>query len=70
MKKDLKMFYVGNLNNRTVIFDSNLRKFIEKLNNIEPASRNYQYYCRQFGKSSEVVYLSPEDKVYVLQRIV
>ncbi len=52
MNKNISSFFVVNKNNITVAFESNLSDFIKEFRNIEPSARNYQYYYRQFQKSS------------------
>ncbi|MGB2528555.1 hypothetical protein [Flagellimonas sp. SN16] len=50
MIRDLKALYTAVVDNEVVLFETNLKLFVEKLNKMEPSSRNYQYYYRQFQK--------------------
>lgn len=52
MNKNITSFFVANKGNVTVAFESNLKDFVRIFQNIEPEARNYQYYYRQFQKSS------------------
>lgn len=70
MNKELKKAFVAIKNNRVVIFDTNLKDFINKLNELEPNSRNYMYYYREFGKKKVLEYVNSKGEVYVLQQVV
>lgn len=70
MNKELKKAFVAVKDNKVVVFDTNLKDFIKKLNEIESSSRNYMYYYREFEKKKILEYINPEGEVYNLQQIV
>lgn len=69
MIRDLKSLYVAILDNEVVFFDTNLKLFVEKLNNLESDSRNYDHYYREFKKSHNVVYKNSKGVGYHLQKL-
>jgi len=69
MIKNLNALFIAISDNKAVVFDTNLKNMWDKLKAIEPDCRNYDYYYREFKKKSIVVYINPDDKIYVLQRL-
>jgi hypothetical protein len=69
MIRDLKSLYTAIVDNKVVLFETNLRLFVEGLNKLEPDTRNYDYYYREFKKSKHLVFLSENGLVYHLQKI-
>lgn len=70
MNKELKRAFVAIKNNRVVVFDTNLKDFVTKLNELEPNSRNYMYYYRGFEKQKVLEYVNSDGEIYVLQQVV
>lgn len=70
MNKELKKAFVAIKDNKVVVFDTNLKDFVTKLNTLEPESRNYMYYYREFGKMKIMEFVNPNGEVYVLQQVV
>ncbi|MGH1387514.1 hypothetical protein [Kordia sp.] len=69
MIRDLKSLYVAIVDNEVVVFETNLKLFIEELGKIESEIRNYDYYYRQFKKSSKQSLVNSNSKKYYLQKI-
>lgn len=69
MNKGLKKAFVAIKNNEAVVFDTNLKEFVLKLNRIEPETRNYMYYYREFEKRKMIEYVNQSGEVYNLQQI-
>ena len=69
--KALRKLYTANLNNEVAVFATNLSDFVEALRKHEPDApvRNYQYYYREFLKSSLIPLAISEGKVYTLQEV-
>lgn len=69
MNKDLGSLYVAIVENRVIEFDTNLKKFHEKVSKAEPLCRNYDYLYREMKKSDTVKFIGAGDKVYILQKV-
>ncbi len=67
--RDLKSLYTVIVNNKVVAFDTNLKSFIEKLNDLESESRNYDYYYREFKKSHDYKFQNKDGVKYHLQKL-
>lgn len=67
--RDLKKLYTANQNNEVVVFATNLKSFVELLNNIEPNARNYAYYDREFKKVPVMDFVGESGKEYKLQEV-
>ena len=65
----LRKLYTANHDNEVVLFATNLKTFVEALNALEPNSRNYAYYDRQFKKNSIVPFKGQDGKEYKLQLV-
>ncbi len=68
MIRDLKSLYTAVVDNKVVFFETNLKFFIEKLNEVEPTARNYQYHYREFKKTDLIIFEN-EGKKYFLQKL-
>jgi len=69
MIRDLKSLYAAVLDNKVVIFDTNLKSFVQKLNDFDSNSRNYDYYYRQFKNTKFIEYQNNSDKKVYLQKL-
>lgn len=69
MIRDLKSLYTLVVNNRIVLFDTNLKLFVEKLNDMDSNTRNYDYYYRQFKKKELIEFENDNGKKYYLQKL-
>ncbi len=68
MIRDLRALYTAVVDNRVVLFETNLKNFVEKLNEMEPTSNNYMYYYRAFKKEKLIVQ-EIDGKEYHLQEL-
>jgi hypothetical protein len=69
MIRDLKSLYTAVVDNKVVLFDTNLKLFVESLNKLEPESRNYDFYYREFKKSQHLVFQNNKGLEYHLQKL-
>lgn len=69
MIRDLKSLYVLTLNNKVEFFDTNLTSFVEKLNDFDSNSRNYDYYYREFKKVDFLECTNKQGEKYYLQKL-
>lgn len=69
MIRDLKSLYTATIDNRVVLFDTNLKSFVESLNELEQETRNYDYYYREFKKNQLIVFQNNKGLVYHLQKL-
>lgn len=69
MIRDLKSLYVLINANKVIVFDTNLKSFVEKLNEFESDSRNYDYYYRQFKKLNTIEFTNSKGVEYHLQKL-
>lgn len=67
MIRDLKNLYIAIADNKAVLFETNLKFFVEAFSNIEPGCRNYEYYYREFKKRM-VIEVELSGKKYTLQK--
>ncbi len=70
MNKELKKAFCAIKDNRVVVFDTNLKEFVDKLNTVEPESRNYMFYYRFFADNKVLEFTNSKAELYVLQQIV
>lgn len=70
MDKKIKKAYAAVKDNQVVLFDTNLKDFVCKLNKIEPESGNYMKYYRCFEKNRSTEFINSNGDVYCLQQIV
>lgn len=52
MNQNLSALYVAIKENEVVVFESNLKEFVALVNNKIEGSRNYQWFYREFTKST------------------
>lgn len=69
MIRDLKTFYVAVCNNEVVCYGTNLSKFIDCFKEMEKDIKSYQYYSKEFKRSSTISFVSKERKTYFLQKL-
>jgi hypothetical protein len=67
--RDLKSLYTLITDNRVVIFDTNLKSFVEKLNDFESDTRNYDYYYRELKKTQLIEFQNNSGRKYYLQKL-
>ncbi len=66
----LSRFYVAVLDNRVVLFNTNLSAFILELKAIEPGINSLSYYDKQFRKEELIYFTSRIGKTYTLQKLI
>lgn len=69
MIRDLKSLYIVITGGKAVLFETNLKFFIEAFNRIEPKCRNYDFYYRGFKKSDSMEFVNESGKKYTLQKL-
>ncbi|MDG5490539.1 hypothetical protein [Psychroserpens sp. SPM9] len=69
MIRDLKSLYAVIVENKVVVFETNLKLFVEKFNELEKESRNYDYYYRQFKKKETLEFENTNGVKYHLQKL-
>lgn len=69
MIRDLKAFYVAIIDNEVVCFETNLSLFVERFNKMQPTSRNYDWFYRQF-KTKTRFNTELSCKSYFFQKVV
>lgn len=69
MIRDLKNLYIVITGGKAVLFETNLKFFIEAFNKIEPKCRNYDFYYREFKKSESIEFINADGKSYLLQKL-
>tara|TARA_R110000868_G_scaffold225161_2_gene477430 strand:- start:1416 stop:1628 length:213 start_codon:yes stop_codon:yes gene_type:complete len=69
MIRDLKSLYTAVVDNKVVLFDTNLKLFVKGLNKLELETRNYDYYYREFKKSQQLVFQNNKGLTYHLQKL-
>lgn len=65
----ISKLYTANLENRVVIFSTNLKEFADELALIEPNAEPYHTLRRKFEKTSEMQFIGATSKVYLLQEV-
>lgn len=70
MDRSIGAFYVAIFNNEVVIFDTNLKNFVEQLSKIEPEAKNYDWFFRRFKKFGPYFNYSIGDKEYYFQKLI
>lgn len=68
MNKDVTSIYTATCDNFTVVVETNLSLFIQKLALIEPQIRNYDFYSREFKKKHIIMFKNDKGKIYNLQK--
>ena len=70
MIRDLRNLYIAIMDNKVVLFETNLVKFVCKMKKIESRTKSYSYYNKKF-KAEKIILLTSEfGKVYFLQKLV
>lgn len=69
MLRDLKNLFVAISDNKVVVFETNLKSFIELLNSKGICQRNYQFYYREFKKLNVITTVSKDGCQYTLQKV-
>jgi hypothetical protein len=64
----ISKLYTANLENRVVLFSTNLKDFAEALILLEPTAEPYHTLRRKFEKKSELQF-EVNGKVYLLQEV-
>jgi len=65
----ISKLYTANLENRVVLFSTNLKDFAEALALIEPNAEPYHTMRRNFEKSNELKFVGKSGKEYLLQEV-
>ena len=65
----ISKLYTANLDNRVVLFSTNLKDFAEALALLEPNSEPYHTLRRKFEKTSEIQFVGASKKEYLLQEV-
>ena len=65
----ISKLYTANLENRVVLFSTNLKDFAEALARIEPNAEPYHTLRRRFEKQSEIDFTGKTGKAYMLQEV-
>jgi len=69
MNINLKAFYVAIINNEVFCYETNLTKFVSVFIKKNPTARNYDWFYRQFKKSS-YFHHNVDGKCYYFQKVV
>ena len=65
----ISKLYTANLENRVVLFSTNLKEFAEALASIEPNAEPYHTLRRKFEKTNEMQFVGASKKEYLLQEV-
>ncbi len=65
----ISKLYTANLENRVVLFSTNLKDFAEALALLESNAEPYYTLRRKFEKSIEIDFVGNSGKVYLLQKV-
>jgi hypothetical protein len=65
----ISKLYTANLDNRVVLFSTNLKDFADALAQIEPNAEPYHTLRRKFEKSTEIEFQGKSGKGYRLQEV-
>lgn len=65
----LSKLYTANLDNRVVLFSTNLKDFAEALAKLEPNAKPYHTLRRQFEAKTELEFVGASGKEYRLQEV-
>lgn len=69
MNNNLRDLYVAIVNNEIVCFETNLKEFQIAFEKMEPSTRNYQWFYREFKKTTYFK-LELSGKDYYFQKVV
>jgi hypothetical protein len=65
----ISKLYTANLDNRVVLFSTNLKDFAEALALLEPNAEPYHTLRRKFEKESDLKFIGASKKEYLLQEV-
>jgi hypothetical protein len=65
----ISKLYTANVDNKVVLFSTNLKEFAEALALIEPNAEPYHTLRRKFEKNSELAFIGASKKEYLLQEV-
>ena len=65
----ISKLYTANLDNKVVLFSTNLKEFAEALALLEPNAEPYHTLRRKFEKTSEMQFVGTSKKEYLLQEV-
>ncbi len=65
----ISKLYTANLENRVVLFSTNLKDFAEALALLEPNAEPYHTLRRKFDKTAEINFVGASKKEYLLQEV-
>lgn len=65
----ISKLYTANLENRVVLFSTNLKDFAEALALLEPNAEPYHTLRRKFEKTAELNFVAAGKKEYMLQEV-
>lgn len=68
MLQGLKALYIVIFNGRVILFETNLRSFVREFEKIEKESRNFDFFYRQFKKTT-YFQMNFSNKEYHFQRL-
>lgn len=67
--KALSKLYTANVDNKVVLFGTNLKEFSLKLIELEPSAEPYHTLRRKFEKQDYIDFVGKSGKRYVLQEV-
>ena len=65
----ISKLYTANLDNRVVLFSTNLKDFAEALALLEPKAEPYHTLRRKFEKENDLNFIGASKKEYLLQEV-
>lgn len=65
----ISKLYTANIENRVVLFSTNLKEFSEMLAVLEPNAEPYHTLRRKFEKTKELTFVGASEKEYLLQEV-
>jgi hypothetical protein len=67
--KALRRLYTAQANNEVMIYATNLKEFVDKLQKLEPDAKDYFHYRREFMKSNLLYFIGAQGDKYTLQDV-
>ena len=65
----ISKLYTANLENKVVLFSTNLKEFAEALALLEPNAEPYHTLRRKFEKENDLNFIGASKKEYLLQEV-
>lgn len=65
----ISKLYTANIENRVILFSTNLKEFAESLVLLENNADPYHTLRRKFEKQSEIIFVGYSKKEYLLQEV-